>query len=146
MVWLKGEQPTAGNELIKTESNYPQYKLVIESAQESDQGAYTFKATSELGAVDTSCNVTVTCAPVYLKNLEPNYNCVLGSDNAWTFEIKARPAADFKIFKDNKEVKQSDKLLITKVNVENTADFSYQLVLKKSEAGRCRQVQDRSQE
>lgn len=45
----------------------------------------------------------------------------------WGFELKAKPAATFKIFKDTKEVKPSDRVLVEKVE---TSETSFALTIK----------------
>jgi hypothetical protein len=69
-------------------------------------------------------------APIFLKELEP-MSAFLGSEFEWHFELNARPTADFKLYKDNKEIKLNDSINITRTEV---SEFSYIIKFKKSDA------------
>lgn len=68
-------------------------------------------------------------APEFIKNLE-SAKAVLKNDFIWNFELKSKPQADIKIFKDNKEIKLNDRINIKKI-VES--DNNYVLEFKNVE-------------
>lgn len=82
----------------------------------------------------TFLNVKIKCvflvAPIFVKNLEPSC-AVLNSEYLWPFELKARPEAELKLYKDNKEVKLSERLTISK---EENSKSAYNIFFKKIEA------------
>lgn len=58
---------------ISFERKPNKFLLIIQSAQESDAGIYTFKASNDVGSESAQTNVTVEVPPVVvetLKNLE----------------------------------------------------------------------------
>ncbi len=65
--------------------------------------------------------------PTFLKQLEEKITRNLNTTFQWAFELKSKPAAAFKIFKDGKEVKASDRLLVEKTESSET---SYALTIK----------------
>ena len=71
------------------------------------------------GMTETSAKVNILLAPVFVKNLEQAV-ASLNDDFNWSFELKSRPDAELKLFKDNKELKLSDRILIKK---EENLDF-----------------------
>ncbi len=52
----------------------------------------------------------------------------MNSDYRWEFEVSARPKCELKLFKDNKEVKLSDRITIVK---DETVPNRFFLVIKK---------------
>jgi hypothetical protein len=65
--------------------------------------------------------------PTFLKQLEEKITRNLNTTFQWAFELKSKPAAAFKIFKDGKEVKAGDRLLVEKIESSET---SYALTIK----------------
>ncbi len=66
---------------------------------------------------------------MFLKTLESN-QAILNTKYIWEFEIKARPSADFKLSKDNKEVKIGDRITIEK---SDSSEYGYSIHFKKIE-------------
>ena len=54
---------------------------------------------------------------------------MLNSEFSWNFELKARPPSEFKLFKDNKEIKLSDR-----INITNAGENKFAIMFKKIEA------------
>jgi len=83
--------------------------------------------------------IFILVVPIFIKNLEP-VTTVLKSDFSWDFELRSLPQADFKLFKDNKEIKLNEHINIEKAsdtetkfslklkNIESTDIGSYKIV------------------
>ena len=125
--WFKNDEPFVADDNHKIETVNADYKLSVLNATETDEAKYTFKASNELGPVESSCKATVLVKPIFVKQFEPKIAKNLTGTANCEFEVKSKPASTFKIFKDNKEIKSSDK-----INVEKTAtsDMSYSLNIK----------------
>ena len=69
-------------------------------------------------------------SPIFLKNIENSLSS-LNSEFIWDFELNSRPSSEFKLFKDNKEIKLADRIFIDRIS---TSTFSYGLNFRKVEA------------
>ena len=59
-----------------------------------------------------------------MKNIE-NQQAILNAEYSWQFEVKARPEAEIKLFKDNKEIKLGDRVVVNK-----TTEFGQVIIFK----------------
>lgn len=128
--WSKDNQSFTTDSNHQIESLNSEHKLIVLSATESDEGKYTFKTINELGTAETTCQASVLVKPTFIKQLESkntSFNTVL----QWGFELRSKPLSVFKIFKDNKELKTSDKITVEKLDSSET---SYSLTFKNVEA------------
>ena len=57
--WTKDGQLFNQDSTHLIEQNNSEHKLTVLNASESDEGKYAFKASNELGSVETSCQTSV---------------------------------------------------------------------------------------
>lgn len=128
--WFKNGEPYVPEENQIVDRTSADHKLIRQTVVDLDQGQYTFKASNELGNVESSCQVTILVKPTFVKQLEPlstNINAAI----SWEFDLKSKPVSTFKLFKDNREIKLADRFLIEKTD---KSEFSYALNVKLVEA------------
>lgn len=117
------------NHLI--EKNNSEYKLIVLNVSESDSGKYAFKSTNELGSVETSCQASILVKPVFLKQIEQLLTKNVNSSFTWDFEVKSKPISTFKILKDNKDLRATDRITVEKLE---GSEYGYTLNVKNVDA------------
>lgn len=75
------------------------------------------------------CNIH-SALPQFTKEIEKS-EATLGAPFTWTFAVRAKPLADFKITKDQREVKLNERVTLTK---SETEEFHYTLEFKTIES------------
>lgn len=126
--WFWNGTQILDDQKFTIETNGYFYKLIIPEMQESLNGEYKCEVSNELGTVESQCKVTAIVPPKFVKKLE-DMTWNLNEELKWIFELRSHPKADIKIYKDNKEIKQNDKLTISKSD-----NYSFEIVFKKIEA------------
>lgn len=127
--WYLNETQIFPDEKFTIESKDFQHRLLISDMQESLNGDLKCVISNDLGSVESQCKVVTIVPPKFIKKLEDNISN-MNEEFKWAFELRSYPKAELKIFKDNKEIKPSDKLSIQKTD----KDHLFEVIFKKVEA------------
>ncbi|XP_074600440.1 uncharacterized protein LOC141854581 isoform X3 [Brevipalpus obovatus] len=112
IVWYKDGEKVVTDERHKfMYEDEESYTLVIKNVKISDAARYRIVASSDLGEVETSGNLTVTTAPKIKRQLRDQ--CVM-TDGPLRLDVgvEGNPPPEAQWFKDGKEVREDDRIKI----------------------------------
>ncbi|RWS25061.1 muscle M-line assembly protein unc-89-like protein [Leptotrombidium deliense] len=111
------------------------YTLVVKNVKSSDSGKYTVKAKNDLGEVESTGKLTVTCSPKFKKQLSNTHVNVDGQLRL-EMSVESNPEALAKWFKDGQPLQENPRihflhpesdvyaLIIDKVKLEDAGNYA----------------------
>lgn len=112
IVWYKDNEKVVTDERHKfMYEDEESYTLVIKNVRTYDAARYRIVASSDLGEVETSGNLTVTTAPKIKRQLRDQ--CVM-TDGPLRLDVgvEGNPPPEAQWFKDGKELKENERIKI----------------------------------
>ncbi|NWQ99883.1 TITIN protein, partial [Paradoxornis webbianus] len=142
--WFKGDTEllTGGSCYIMTEALASYLELY--AVKPSDSGKYTCKVSNVAGSVTCSANLFVKEPAAFKEKLEPTHLVKKGGYAELTCEVTGTPEIKITWFKDDRELKESDKyrisftksLAILHVSEVDTEDSGEYICEAKNDAGK----------
>ncbi|XP_076762738.1 obscurin isoform X1 [Xylocopa sonorina] len=116
--WTKdGEEIVAGGRYKYLWEDEESMSLVIKNVTAKDAGVYTIRAKNELGEDTTQIELIVKSAPKITKKQTDTTVLVEGT-LTMTLQIEATPAPEVKWYKDGQEIREDNRISITKEGSE----------------------------
>ncbi|CAL7949959.1 unnamed protein product [Xylocopa violacea] len=116
--WTKdGEEIVAGGRYKYLWEDEESMSLVIKNVTAKDAGVYTIKAKNELGEDTTQIELIVKSAPKITKK-QTDTSVIIEETLTMTLQIEATPAPEVKWYKDGQEIREDNRISITKESSE----------------------------
>lgn len=112
--WTKdGQEIVAGGRYKYLWEDEESMSLVIKKVTAKDAGVYTVRAKNELGEDTTQIELIVKSAPKIIKK-QGDLTGIVEETITMTVQIEATPAPEVKWYKDGQEIKEDNRISITK--------------------------------
>ncbi|XP_029048165.2 obscurin-like isoform X4 [Osmia bicornis bicornis] len=112
--WTKdGQEIVAGGRYKYLWEDEESMSLVIKKVTAKDAGVYTVRAKNELGEDTTQIELIVKSAPKIIKK-QGDLTGIIEETTTMTVQIEATPAPEVKWYKDGQEIKEDNRISITK--------------------------------
>ncbi|XP_034177401.2 obscurin isoform X2 [Osmia lignaria lignaria] len=112
--WTKdGQEIVAGGRYKYLWEDEESMSLVIKKVTAKDAGVYTVRAKNELGEDTTQIELIVKSAPKIIKK-QGDLTGIVEETTTMTVQIEATPAPEVKWYKDGQEIKEDNRISITK--------------------------------
>ncbi|XP_013791324.1 roundabout homolog 2-like, partial [Limulus polyphemus] len=122
------EEITAGERYRFLFEDEESYALIIKNVTKKDAGTYSVVAKNDIGEVNTSCQLTVTCPPCFRKQMKDK---IVMTDETVTFEVEAegKPTPEIKWYKDGQLIVEDERIKLIHKDEE-----VYALVIEKAKS------------
>ncbi|XP_067145351.1 LOW QUALITY PROTEIN: obscurin-like [Centruroides vittatus] len=136
VTWFKdGKEIKASDRVRFLFEDDESYTLIIKNVKKEDAGKYKVTAKNDMGEVEESCKLTVTCPPSFRKKLK-DMAVMTNEPVRFEVEVEGKPTPEVKWYKDGQQLSESDRIkmlqekeeifamMIDKVKPEDSGNYS----------------------